>query len=806
MPSSKFEFAEEASVAGSPLISCNQGLEPASLVDGLSKFSKHSPLGSGKHDNSMDDIVTVNAAQELNVDASSGKSSKFKKKPFTEGLLFPESTAPEPEQNEGVKEKTPQTSFIGLGKSSLFDKSDDRDFGVEKSDLVVSDAVLPQHQQQDKQVPSSFEGKSETEKCQTSDNLEELHEGNRNLVTKQGRKKTIARKTLGSRPKLNSTANQKGSIYSNIVSLQNDLTIVLPGERTDHEKLYSANEPETSPDTFNVSAINEADKKNCTRTGDSFEIETNFMDDETEASEDKAVDLSHKADNEMELKQEGALHTTNDAASGMEESGKEEKIAADQLQQKDESTCKVNGLKGKVSKGKRQPSGKARTKTKTVPPVPEQAKATEDLQGKDICKGNVEEKAIERKKTKPCTTSKTKSRNVDGKKSKSSMEVEKENKPIEGGGQDINQPREPLGKTMVKSDKVSLKVKQKSWKNNPNCTPVREVSKQVKTEPVWFILSGHKLQRKEFQQVIRRLKGKVCRDSHQWSYQATHFITPDPIRRTEKFFAAAASGRWILKTDYLTACSQSGKFLDEEPYEWHKNGLSEDGAINLEAPRKWRRLREKTGHGAFYGMRIIIYGECIAPPLDTLKRVVKAGDGTILATSPPYTRFLKSGVDYAVVSPGMPRVDLWVQEFLQHEIPCIVADYLVEYVCKPGYSLERHVLYNTHAWAEKSFENLLSRAEEIVEDFTPPSDTCNSDDTACQACGSRDRGDVMLICGDESGSIGCGIGMHMDCFDPPLENIPEEDWFCPNCSGGSNSNSSAKRRRKGTSSLNTKYF
>lgn len=73
--------------------------------------------------------------------------------------------------------------------------------------------------------------------------------------------------------------------------------------------------------------------------------------------------------------------------------------------------------------------------------------------------------------------------------------------------------------------------------------------------------------------------------------------------------------RWILKSDYLTDSSQAGKFLKEEPYEWYKNGLTEDGAINLEAPRKWRLLREKTGHGAFYGMRIIIYGECIAPPL-----------------------------------------------------------------------------------------------------------------------------------------------------------------------------------------------
>ena len=180
---------------------------------------------------------------------------------------------------------------------------------------------------------------------------------------------------------------------------------------------------------------------------------------------------------------------------------------------------------------------------------------------------------------------------------------------------------------------------------------------------------------------------------------------------------------------------------------------------------------------------------------------MKAGDGTVLATSPPYTRFLKSGVDFAVVSPGMPRVDSWVQEFLKHEIPCVVADYLVEYVCKPGYSLERHVLYNTHEWAEKSFTNLTSRAEEIVEDLTTarPPDDCGSNGVTCQVCGSSERGEVMLICGDESGSVGCGVGTHIDCCDPLLEDVPE-DWFCPKCSRRSrNSTTPSKKRKKGTS-------
>ncbi|KAK1278899.1 BRCT domain-containing protein [Acorus gramineus] len=356
------------------------------------------------------------------------------------------------------------------------------------------------------------------------------------------------------------------------------------------------------------------------------------------------------------------------------------------------------------------------------------------------------------------------------------MDEEKENQPIKNDALCMNPSNHENHKVVNKSN---IKLKQSD--EMIGVTDMRP--RTARSESAWFILSGHRLQRKEFQKIIRRLRGRFCRDSHQWSYQATHFVVPDPVRRTEKFFAAAASGRWILKTDYLAASSQAGKFLEEEPFEWHQKGLSEDGAINLEAPRKWRLLRQRTGHGAFHGMRIIVYGECIAPPLETLKRVVKAGDGVILATSPPYTRFLSSGVDFAIVSPGMLRVDSWVQEFLRHQIPCVVPDYLVEYVCKPGYSLERHVLYNTHAWAEKSFANMLSRSEEIVEPTLPSEQA--EEDISCVVCGSRDREEVMLICGDQEGAVGCGVATHIDCCDPPLKAVPDEDWFCSSCSKSS---------------------
>lgn len=110
---------------------------------------------------------------------------------------------------------------------------------------------------------------------------------------------------------------------------------------------------------------------------------------------------------------------------------------------------------------------------------------------------------------------------------------------------------------------------------------------------------------------------------------------------------------------YLTSCIEASKLLDEELFEWFGTGLSDGEKISLEASRKWRILRQQMSHGAFYGMKIIVYGQLILPTLNTVKRAVEAGDGTILATAPPYTRFLDCGVDFAVVSGSIPSEDAW---------------------------------------------------------------------------------------------------------------------------------------------------
>lgn len=50
-----------------------------------------------------------------------------------------------------------------------------------------------------------------------------------------------------------------------------------------------------------------------------------------------------------------------------------------------------------------------------------------------------------------------------------------------------------------------------------------------------------------------------------------------------------------------------------------------------------------------------------------------------------------------------------------------------------------------------------------------------SADKACEVCGSPSMADPMLLCD------GCDGGYHIHCLTPPLDRVPEGDWFCDAC-------------------------
>ncbi|KAJ8558509.1 hypothetical protein K7X08_034038 [Anisodus acutangulus] len=546
--------------------------------------------------------------------------------------------------------------------------------------------------------------------------------------SKQLKKRSLSKKTRGSRqsPGKGDGRNQKGSLFNNKTVLMNDSAASSSGgrEETEDQNSLSSTKGEVLP----ADSSKEVERNNFLNSEKEAAKTNESLNNDTEASEDQEdeelnvlrekstdTEAQHSGLQSMEKKLNVDKEVNKDdgkdiAKRQSTENNKSEtqKTLSGKDSKLSESTSVGKASEEKVSKG---PKYLKKNSKKTNPAT---KRAAVSVEGAERKKCRTDRNKVEAKKGKGSPSEPGKATVISTEHQlKSSKEVEKENIPVIGG--------QNTSHTKHEADRTS------PYDKKPRSLQVTK----VQSESRWFIVSGHRLQRKEFQQVIKRLKGKVCRDSHQWSYQATHFIVPAPVRRTENFFAAASSGSWILKTDYLTACVEAGKLLDEEPYEWHKKGLTEDLATNLEAPRKWRLLRERTGHGVLHGMRIVIYGDCIVPPLDTLKRAVKARDGIILATSPPYSRFLESGVDFAIVSEVMPRCDKWVQEFLRHEIPCVLPDYLVTYVCKPGYSLNNYVQYNIHAWAERSLKKHVNRLEEIVEEEMEPSDDTNND-IACQ--------------------------------------------------------------------------
>lgn len=55
--------------------------------------------------------------------------------------------------------------------------------------------------------------------------------------------------------------------------------------------------------------------------------------------------------------------------------------------------------------------------------------------------------------------------------------------------------------------------------------------------------------------------------------------------------------------------------------------------------------------------------------------------------------------------------------------------------------------------------------------------------TFCEVCHQCNREDRMLLCD------GCDRGYHLECLTPPLDEVPIEEWFCPDCSQNNQTNS-----------------
>ncbi|XP_049578635.1 PHD and RING finger domain-containing protein 1 isoform X1 [Syngnathus scovelli] len=69
--------------------------------------------------------------------------------------------------------------------------------------------------------------------------------------------------------------------------------------------------------------------------------------------------------------------------------------------------------------------------------------------------------------------------------------------------------------------------------------------------------------------------------------------------------------------------------------------------------------------------------------------------------------------------------------------------------------------------------------------------------TNCEVCQGSDREDRLLLCD------GCDAGYHMECLTPPLDTVPVEEWFCPECVANNNNSGSVEEQNQTQRRLST---
>lgn len=454
-----------------------------------------------------------------------------------DGIQSPETVRSKSREYDHVYQNSVQRSDKSLSKSKTNGKPNIEGLGVGEA---AQDDKEPKRQNPKDNLECSYPSKkkSQNEKL-TGLTMDLCNKVSNKLIGKSPRKKTVAKKSLGSRPKLVSTAKQKGAVSINESAHQDNIASCFSG-CLDDEKLHTSS---------NIDVETSLERENVSKSAENLVVR-DIMDDETEAPDDKCesegmpleennaelIHLSKRADTRTEEKLEAIPHITK-----CEEAVPLKKGTNGTEQEALELVDSTSKLKDK-KKGRKLPPGSTK---KTA--VAKDVKGSEAVCGVKINKKRKNKAVMETLEKVPLPVGKNDSSVVPTNSSEILLEMEKENRPI--GGKDI-QEGTSVGNSIIKAS-VCLAKSNKKAKKIALKSSISEDNKGVKREAACFIVSGHRLQRKEFQQIIRRLKGRVCRDSHQWSYQATHFIAPDPLRRTEKFFAAAASGR----------CGNSGTVL-----------------------------------------------------------------------------------------------------------------------------------------------------------------------------------------------------------------------------------------------------
>lgn len=194
-----------------------------------------------------------------------------------------------------------------------------------------------------------------------------------------------------------------------------------------------------------------------------------------------------------------------------------------------------------------------------------------------------------------------------------------------------------------------------------------------------FMLSSMTPEQKQSYEIIIKNLGGLVSTAQQFDPSATHLVCITPSRN-EKILSGIASGIYIIHSAYLNDSEKKGHFLDEQPYEFGNPSFLPEiqielkGSTSIEAYYWWRKRIETTGIKAFVGMRILL----MSNNKDALKRLIEAGDGTVINVNPPFAHNVDAThclVDFKRISNFQDLIPLAKQG-----IPCVNIIFLSLYL------------------------------------------------------------------------------------------------------------------------------
>lgn len=201
-------------------------------------------------------------------------------------------------------------------------------------------------------------------------------------------------------------------------------------------------------------------------------------------------------------------------------------------------------------------------------------------------------------------------------------------------------------------------------------------------------LSGmHTDEKNKFTKHVRDLGCKLSMAKHEWRPEITHLVLPRLIRG-EKVVAAAAAGKWVLRTSFLEVSCAKKKLVPEVDHEW-LGGSGSKLASNVFS--FWRLYRSRHGHGPFSGITFALPSR-LAGTLTRgmLERIIKAGDGSILQQ-----KSQMDSADVAVLDASMKRSDSFASQCLNAGILCVHGNFVVDWISHPGSPSSQYALFST---------------------------------------------------------------------------------------------------------------